>query len=195
MSVIIRGATGGGISAIDLVQALRFERDSASPSSSTPYDHDKQRKYSTTVWYKFSKNHQGLVTVGKAWVGGYQSPVLTSMEQVEAVISLKEFNSISHSFRLQHMQVIRGMLSGSSLPSPLPPYLSCLANVVRVGEHTYQATAPDWQRWRQFANTYEKSEGVHLNRVHQHQVGGNTLSIRYQCFFGGKAIWEEREGR
>jgi hypothetical protein len=190
----VRGFICNRLGAACTVQALRFERDSASPSSSTTYDHNKQRALSSKAWEGFKK-HQGLMTVGKGLIGGYQSPVLTTMEQVEIVISLRE-SSIPHSFRLKHMQVIRGMLPGSSLPSPLPPYLSCLANVVRVGEHTYQAKAPDWQRWMQFASSYEKSEGVHLNKASRHQAGGrHSLDQLPMFFFGGKPIWDAREGR
>ena len=198
MFAALRDVPGGGIGAIDLIQLLRFERDSAVASSSSTYDYKRERSLSSNVWRKSYFPKPDLQGVQKKLVDGYQSPVLTTMEQVEAVVSCKEFNSISHSFRLQHMETICRLLPASerATPPPLPAFLSSLSDVVRVGEgEAYQATASDWRAWGQFRTAFEKATGVHLNRGHRQQLGGGMLSIRHSCFFGGRPSWEEREER
>ena len=195
MSAALRDVPGGGIGAIDLIQVLRFERDS---SSSSAYEYKQERTLSYNVWWRTFLPKPELKGVQKKPVDGYQSPVLTTMEQVEAVISCKEFNSISHSFRLQHMGTICRLLPASerATPPPLPAFLSSLSDVVRVGEgEEYQATVSDWRAWGQFRTAFEKATGVHLNRGHRRELGGGMLSIRHSCFFGGRPSWEEREER
>lgn len=175
---------GGGISALDLVQALRVTCGLGT-----------SRNEATKSFAKLRKSNDELEGVGKALGAG---PVLLTMEHINAVIDSKTYNTIAVDFKYQHLDSLASMLPGDQEQQPLPPYFTDGLTHVTGNPISgrFSAKAASYPDFLQFMAKMEQLEGVHFNSDSRHeQLGGALLKLTYSCHFGGKAKWEERKGR
>lgn len=201
LNISVRFAAGGGVSAIDLVQLLRSEVREA---KGCPPSDDKEA--SRLAWEQSCKKMKEMEGVSSKLVGGYSTPVLMKLRQLQALINMRPYSLISHSFRVKYLHDLCKLLPEGERELPKPPpgliKLGGISNVVPTGEgkDSFQAEFPSWDSLQMFLKAHCDQEGVHLNRDHRRGTNGVTdedgmLSITFSCFFGGKAKWQERKIR
>jgi len=191
VSVLIEGEVGKGISAYSLVGALRA-------MLGKPADREAESK----AFHKLKGTRpllQNLQTVTISRRGSHETPALSTLQQVDAVIDSASYASIAVGFRAQYMAAIISMLPSSGVPAlqtqPLPAYLDVLEGVTRAaGADRFSGTAPDYRALKALLAGVQAADGVHFNAAHrEHQTG--FLVLQYKCHYGGKPVWEERKAR
>jgi hypothetical protein len=120
--------TTKGISALDLVQCIRWfdTHNPAKPSS--PYDREKEREAASKAIRRCDKL-QGLP---KLMHNGFKQPILTTREQFSTILNMKPYKHVEHAFRAQYQASILNMLSDASPSHNVPTYFNGLDQVRTV---------------------------------------------------------------
>ena len=95
----VRHLAEGGVSAIDCLELLRSELRSAQGK-----DKNDNKKASGLVLEQSCKKMKEMEGVNSKIIQGYSTPVLTTQRQLQALINMKPYNLISHSFRVKYLE-------------------------------------------------------------------------------------------
>ena len=190
-SSAVEGQTGVGVSAYSLVAALRA-------TLGKPANREEDSK----SFNKLKERHpllQNLQTMTFTRRGEHQTPALSTLEQVHAVIDSKSYISIAAEFKAQHLAAIVSMLPTSGVLAvqrqPLPSYLEALDGVTRGAEaDQYTGIAADFAAFQSFLTRMQAAEGTRFNITHREEQTG-FLIVKLSCHFGGKPSWVERKDR
>ena len=131
----VRHLAEEGISAIDCLQLLRSELHKAQGKATVD-----DREASRLVWEQSCKKMKEMEGVNSKIIQGYSTPVLTTQRQLQALINMKPYNLISHSFRVKYLEDLCKLLreGEGERELPKPPTglveLGGITNVVPTGE-------------------------------------------------------------
>ena len=193
----IEGQTGVGVSAYALVASLRAALGKPANREEDSRSFNKLKESRPLL-----QSLQPMTITRRGGSIQHQTPALSTLEQVHAVIDSKSYVSIAADFKAQHLAAIISMLPTSAgVPAvqqrqqPLPPYLEALDGVTRgAAAHQYTCVAPDYPAFRNFLDGMQAAEGTHFNMIHREEQAG-CLVVKLSCHFGGKPKWEERKSR
>ena len=138
--ISVRSAPGGGVSAIDCIQLLRFDLHLA--QGITISDTKKEKENIQKSWDK-NKKQKDFIGVESFNIQGYSTPVLMTQRQLQALINTRTYSLISHSFRVKYLEDLCKLLPEEEreLPKHL---LSSVASLTsspqeRAGTHSKQS--------------------------------------------------------
>ena len=130
----IEGQAGVGVSAYSLVDALRVALGKTANREAAAKSFNRLKTDRPVLC-----NLQTVTITFRC--GEHETPALTTLEQVHAVIDSKTYNSIAAAFKAQHLPTIVGMLPSSGVTTvhrkPLPSYfdfLDCVTLGAKDGE-------------------------------------------------------------
>ena len=122
-----------GISAIDCLQLLRSELHKAQGKATVD-----DREASRLVWEQSCKKMKEMEGVNSKIIQGYSTPVLTTQRHLQALINMKPYSLISHSFRVKYLEDLCKLLPEGERELPKPSTglveLGGITNVVPTGE-------------------------------------------------------------
>ena len=184
----IEGQAGVGVSAYSLVDALRVALGKTANREEASRSFNKLKTDRPVL--------RNLQTVTISRRGERETPALTTLEQVHAVIDSKSYNSIAAAFKAQHLPAILSMLPASGVTTatrkPLPSYfalLDCVTHGARDAQYT--GVARDHPSFKRFMIEMQAAEGTHFNVIHREEQMTGYLLLKFSCLFGGKPKWEE----
>ena len=193
-AIMIEGEVGKGVSAYSLVGALRamLGKPANREADSKAFNNLKETR-------PLLQNLPTVTISRRSGTRLSETPALSTMQQVDAVIDSMSYTSIAAGFRAQYIGAIISMLPSSGVPAPqnqpLPAYLDVLEGVTRAaGADRFSGTARGYHALKALLSGVQAADGVHFNATHREQQAG-FLVLQYKCHFGGKPKWEERKAR